>query len=136
MNDTLYEKLYNAFKNYLSSGNINVNLTHFMPTKEAKFPLIILEEIRNVPIFVAKVGRQTASSIGLKFSIYAKSVGTETNQSIANNLVQEINRFMFTLNGIARASKNMIPNPDGNNSLYRIEVVYNLNTYDNGDFVY
>lgn len=136
MNDELYEKLYSAFEYYLKSGRIKANLVHFMPTKEATYPLIILEEIRNTPTYIAKVGRQSASSLGYKFSVFAKTVGRKTHQTIANELVGEINRFMWTLNGHPRTSKNMIPNPDGNNTLYRVDVVYSLNTYDNGKFVY
>jgi len=135
MDITLYDDLFNAVETYLGNEYPSVKVVHYAPN-DPKYPIVVLNESRNTPTYVARQRRQTAASMGYSFNIYASNVGTQTQQSIARIIAKKIDDFMFLLNGISRTSYNEFANVDGQGKVYRVTMVYSMQYFENKKIVY
>lgn len=134
MDTTVYEKLYDVTKNGFADFNVKsaykVKLSH-VATKDTEYPLVVMEEITNLPRGKYYGSRERVSTLGYKFEITAKAFKGRLNVTVCREIMQFITDFMQNKIGLSLISNNLFPREGTNGELCRIVLVFQRPFYEN-----
>ena len=125
-----YEGLKEGMKQYNEqNGKPHGNTVVEKSPKSPTYPLTIFNEIRNVANASFNTIADRVGSVGYSVRIEAKNKGKVTNQTIAREIAQFINRYLehFKLLRISY-NENTSVNDD---SIYEIIMTYSGNLHEN-----
>lgn len=142
MDITVYDKLYEALEvaliEFNNKSGFGATLSRYSP-EEPKYPLIIMDEIRNQPISSYTNYREEISSLGYRVDIFAKTAlitkpnktkEPYTKQQICREIMKFVVDFMQYKIGLRLISNNAFDSVGTQGELYQIVLVFQQNHND------
>lgn len=130
MDIQLYDDIFKSFEEYYKKVDEFDTAISPYPTTDTTYPLIVLEEIRNVADQRFNTCFNRVSSVGYKVDIYAKDIGEYDKQSIARQMAKWADNFLTNYVGLTRVA--FVPeNLVNDASQYRITMTYNGTFFEN-----
>ncbi len=131
MDIQVYEDIYNGLKEYNDGldnnyGNVVLKVAQSTPT----YPYTLIDEIRNTAREEYNTTFDKVSRIGYKVDIYAKTKGNVLKQTIARQLVKEMDYFLTRVVGLTQISWN-ISEQENDSSIYHIIITYTASLLEN-----
>ena len=131
MDIEIYDNIMDCVKHYFNSlnlpKNIKPDILEFEPSNP-KYPIIIINEIRNIPNESFNNQFETVANLGYKVDIYAKT-NILTKQQIARKLAKYCDEC-FTYLGLKQVSWNIFNQEGNNGELCHIITMYNANYFE------
>ena len=129
MDIEVYGEIKKGLESHLKGLNLpksfNPSVVSIEPSKPT-YPLVIFEEVRNVPYNnnAVRTLRQNISNLGYRADIYAKQSGSNTKQEIARKIAKHCDEYLTVCVGLRQVSWNTISNDGLNGDLYHIIIMY------------
>lgn len=115
------------FENLELSKDLKPDVVEF-EVSNPKYPLIIINEIRNIPNESFNNRYQTVANLGYKIDIYAKTK-VLSKQEIARKLAKYCDEYLKCI-GLKQVSWNIFNNDGNNGELCHIILMYNGNYFE------
>jgi hypothetical protein len=129
---TIKEGLQEHIKSLNLSKSYNPSVVGFEPS-EPKYPLVIIDEVNNVPYQNMRSFRQTVSDKSYRVDIYAETKGSISKQEIARTIMKHCNDYLACI-GLKQVSMNTFANDGTNGKLYHIVLMYSARYFENKQY--
>lgn len=126
--DSIKQGLSEHFKALNLSKSYNPTVVGFEPSKPT-YPLIKIQESRNVPIDGFRGRLETVANLGYKVDIYTKQQVGVSKQDVARKLMKHCYDYLTCI-GLRLVSSNEIENDGQNGDLYHIILMFNANYFE------
>jgi hypothetical protein len=132
----LYDNIKKGLQDHIKSLNLsksyNPSVVGFEPS-EPSYPLVIIDEVNNVPYQNMRNFRQTVSDKSYRVDIYAETKGSISKQEIARMLMKHCNDYLTCI-GLKQVSMNTFANDGTNGKLYHIVLMYSARYFENKQY--
>ena len=133
MDIQVYDAIKDGLKAHFAALNLtksyNPDIVGFEPSNP-KYPMIKIDESRNVPYGNFTGKREKVASLGYRIDIYAKTTGSLSKQHIARTLAKHCEDYLNCI-GLKLVSWNRFENDGLNGDLYHIIMMYNASYNEN-----
>ncbi len=132
----LYEIIKKGLQDYIKSLNLskslNPSVVGFEPSNPT-YPLVIIDEVNNVPYQNMRSVRQTVSDKSYRVDIYAETKGSISKQEIARKIMKYCDDYLTHI-GLKQLSMNIFANDGTNGKLYHIVLMYSARYFENKQY--
>ena len=132
----LYDNIKKGLQDHIKSLNLsksyNPSVVGFEPS-EPKYPLVIIDEVNNVPYQNMRSFRQTVSDKSYRVDIYAETKGLISKQEIARTIMKHCNDYLTCI-GLKQVSMNTFAMDGTNGKLYHIVLMYSARYFENKQY--
>ena len=132
----LYDNIKKGLQDYIKSLNLskslNPSVVGFEPSTPT-YPLVIIDEVNNVPYQNMRSVRQTVSDKSYRVDIYAETKGSISKQEIARKIMKYCDDYLTHI-GLKQLSMNAFPNEGTNGKLYHIVLMYSARYFENKQY--
>lgn len=132
----LYDNIKKGLQDHIKSLNLsksyNPSVVGFEPS-EPKYPLVIIDEVNNVPYQNMRSFRQTVSDKSYRVDIYAETKGSISKQEIARTIMKHCNDYLAGI-GLKQVSMNTFAMDGTNGKLYHIVLMYSARYFENKQY--
>lgn len=123
MNIWIYDNILQGAKEYNSKNKLYNNQVVGVAPLEPKYPLTVIDEVRNVSTRSYNTPYDKTTSNGYRVDVFAQDKGKKSKQEIAREIAQSINTYLCDYVGLHQVSYNVMPSVN-DNSLYHITMMY------------
>lgn len=132
----LYPTIKKGLQDHIKSLNLskpyNPSVVGFEPS-EPSYPLVIIDEVNNVPYRNMSSFRQTVSDKSYRVDIYAETKGSISKQEIARTIMKHCNDYLTCI-GLKQVSMNTFAMDGTNGKLYHIVLMYSARYFENKQY--
>lgn len=132
MDIEVYDSIKKGLEEHFNSLNLSKSYKPAVvgfDTSNPTYPMVKIQEIRNVPDSRFYGRLETVANLGYKVDVYAKQQTGVSKQDVARKLAKHCNDYLTCI-GLRQVSWNEFENDGVNGDLYRVTIMYNTNYFE------